>query len=73
MAQRTERVYDHIIEKPAQNCLGKVKSALSIGPIYGLWALLYFILEVSIIWIVDLIRLESEIDILRNYDKNIDC
>ena len=53
IAQRTERVYDHIMEQPILSSIGKIKSALSIGPIIGLWSIFYTIFELFVIYLSD--------------------
>lgn len=69
VAERTERVYDYVMKRPVPNILARLKSSVSWGPVVGLWAIFYTIIEALTLWITELLFPESEIDIVRNFDS----
>lgn len=54
VAERTERVYDFVMEQPVLNSFNKLKLALSWGPLSGFYALLYEMLGFLIMTWLDL-------------------
>lgn len=54
VAERTERVYDYAMDKPVPNILSRMKSSLSWGPIVGIWALFYTIIEAITLFITEI-------------------
>ena len=67
VAERTERVYNFMMEQPTMNTLEKLKSNISWGPLVGLYGVLYQILEFLLMWAIQWYFPESEIDIARNF------
>ena len=47
----------------------KLKTSISWGPIVGVWALFYTIIEALTLMIVEIMYPESEIDIARNFSS----
>ncbi len=69
MAEKTERVYDFTMANPTHNILSRVKSSLSWGPMVGLWALLFTIIEAAVLCIIDIFFPIGDIDVVRNFDN----
>lgn len=53
VAERTERVYDYAMAKQVPNVMSRVKTSFVWGPIVGLWALFYTIIEGLVMFITD--------------------
>jgi len=63
------------MEKPVPNVMSRVKTSFSWGPVIGLWALFYTIIEGIVIMLADIFLPEQDIDITRSFDQtnyNID-
>jgi len=71
VAERTERVYDFVMDKPAPNMLNRIKSGVAWGPMVGLWALFYMMIEVITLWLIELFLPEEDIDIVRSFDAKM--
>lgn len=72
MAERTERVYDFAMDLPVPNVLSRVKSSISWGPVVGMWAMFFTMIEIITLWICELLLLpEKDIDILRGFDAKM--
>lgn len=63
VAERTERVYDYVMAKPAHNMLSRLKSSFAWGPIVGFWALFYTIIEAIALCLTEYFLPEDAIDI----------
>lgn len=75
VAERTERVYDYAMAKPEPNVMSRVKTSFSWGPVIGLWAIFYTIIEGIVMMLADTFLPEQDIDIGRSFDHtnyNID-
>mmetsp|Transcript_971 Transcript_971/g.1735 ORF Transcript_971/g.1735 Transcript_971/m.1735 type:complete len:408 (+) Transcript_971:591-1814(+) len=70
VAERTERVYNFIMEKPVMNSFNRLKSNFSWGPVVGLFAVIYQVLEFILFRLTEWFFPESEIDIPRNFNAN---
>ena len=57
------------MEKPVPNMLSRLKSSFSWGPVVGLWALLFTIIEAISLVITEFILPEQDIDIVRSFDS----
>lgn len=67
VAERTERVYDYVMEKPVPNIMSRIKSSVSWGPLVGVWGIFYTIIETLCLWLVELMLPESDIDVVRSF------
>ena len=70
VAERTERVYDYVIEKPVPNILSRLKSTFSWGPVVGLWALFYTIIEAIVLCLTEYFLPEDNIDVCRSFSSH---
>lgn len=68
VAERTEKVYDYAMAKPTPSIISRVKSTLSWGPLVGLWALCFTMIEAIVLVLTEVFWPESEIDVARNFD-----
>jgi phosphatidylinositol glycan class A protein len=71
VAERTEKVYDYVMDQQVPNIMSRIKSSFSWGPIVGIFALLFTIIEAISLCITEKLFPESGIDIARNFDSNI--
>jgi hypothetical protein len=55
--------------KPAPNMMTRVQSTLSWGPLVGIWALFYTVLEAVVLFVTELLWPASEVDIARCFDS----
>ena len=69
VAERTERVYDHVMKLPSPNMMTRLKTSIAWGPIVGIWALFYTIIEAFTLLIIEICFPESEIDIARSFQS----
>jgi phosphatidylinositol glycan class A protein len=69
VAERTERVYDYAMERPVPNMLSRIKSSIAWGPVVGVWAIFYTIMEALILWLTELVFPAQDIDIVRNFNS----
>ena len=69
VAERTERVYDYAIAKPVPNVMSRLKTTFAWGPVVGLWALFYTIIEGIVMLLTDIFFPEEDIDIARSFDQ----
>lgn len=69
VAERTEKVYDYVMDQPIPNTMGRIKSSFSWGPVVGLFSLLFTIIEAITLCITEKFFPESNIDIARNFDS----
>lgn len=58
-----------MMEKPVPNMLSRLKSSFSWGPVVGLWALLFTIIEAISLVITEFVLPEQDIDIVRSFDS----
>lgn len=70
VAERTEKVYDFVMDQPVPNIMSRIKSSFSWGPVVGLFSLLFTIIEAITLCITEKLFPESNIDIARNFDSN---
>ncbi len=63
VAERTERVYNFSMQQPGLNAFHRLKSNFSWGPVVGIYAVFYQMLEFLILFLLDCIQPENEIDI----------
>ena len=68
VAQRTEKVYDNIMDLPIPNMLSRIKSAYGWGPIVGLIGVLFTLMEVITIFFTELFWPETNIDVSRSFN-----
>lgn len=73
VAERTERVYDYVSNKPTANLLSRVKSAAAWGPNVGVWALVYTVIECFVLFLTELLYPAADIDIQHHFDKETYC
>lgn len=73
VAERTERVYDYVSNKPTPNMLSRVKSAAAWGPNVGMWALLYTVMECFVLFLTELFYPTVDVDIQHHFDKETYC
>ena len=69
VAERTEKVYDFVMDQPVPNIMARIKSSFSWGPVVGLFSLLFTIIEAITLCITEKLFPESNIDIARNFDS----
>lgn len=67
VAERTEKVYDYVMDKSVPNVMSRMKSSFSWGPIIGLWAIIYTVIEGIILGLCDVFLPEDDIDIARSF------
>ena len=63
VAERTERVYNFSMQQPGLNAFHRLKSNFSWGPVVGIYAVFYQMLEFLVLFLLDFIQPEDEIDI----------
>ena len=68
VAERTERVYNYVMEQPTLNTFHRIKSNFSWGPIVGFYAVLYQIVEFLLIFLLEFFQPENDIDVARNFN-----
>ena len=68
VAERTEKVYDYVMQIQTPNVMSRVKSAFTWGSIVGWWALFYLVMEAICIFIVDIFYPESDIDVCKSFN-----
>lgn len=68
VAERTENVYNFVMNKPVLNTFNRIKSQLCWGPIVGMYGVLNMILEFILMLLLDWRMPENEIDICRNFN-----
>ena len=69
VAERTERVYNFVMDQPVRNSLQKLKSVFASGPLIGFCALFHLLLEYFMIFILNHLWPMNEIDIRRNFNQ----
>jgi hypothetical protein len=57
------------MEKNVPNIMARIKSSYTWGPVIGLWALIYTIIEGIVLCLADIFLPESEIDIARSFSQ----
>ena len=67
VAERTEKVYDYVMDKSVPNVMARMKSSFAWGPIIGLWAIIYTVIEGIILGLCDVFLPEDDIDIARSF------
>lgn len=67
VAERTEKVYDYAMDKNVPNVMARIKSSFAWGPIIGLWAIIYTVIEGIILGLADYFLPEDQIDIARAF------
>ena len=63
VAERTERVYDFAMAKPVPNVMSRVKTTFAWGPVVGIFAVFYTIIEGLAMLLTDIFFPEEDIDI----------
>lgn len=63
VAERTEKVYDYVSEKPTRNMLSRLNSAAATGPNVGMWALFYTVIECIVLFMTEWLYPVTGIDI----------
>lgn len=71
VAERTEKVYDMAMQQPVINTVSRVKLNLTWGPIVGYLGLLSLLFDFISVLIFDLMTPEEDIDISRNFNKDV--
>ena len=71
MAERTEKVYDFAMDEPSPNMMSRVKTSFAWGPVIGLWALFYTIIEGLVIMLTEFFCPLDNIDIVRTFDQTL--
>lgn len=69
VAERTERVYNFVMDQPVRNSLQKLKSVFASGPLIGFCALFHLLLEYLLLFILNHIWPLSDIDVRRNFNQ----
>ena len=69
VAERTEKVYDYVMEEPIPNIMARIKSSFSWGPVVGVFSLFFTIIEAIALCLTEKLLPESNIDIARNFDS----
>lgn len=69
VAERTEKVYDYVMEEPIPNIMARIKSSFSWGPVVGVFSLFFTIIEAIALCLTEKFLPESNIDIARNFDS----
>lgn len=69
VAERTERVYDFAMSRPAPNMMARVKSSLSWGRLVGLWGIFFTLIEAIVLCLVEFFLPIQDIDIARSFDS----
>ena len=69
VAERTEKVYDYVMDTPTPNVLDRLKTGYTWGPVVGLWAILYTVLEAITLMITEVLWPETEIDVARSFSS----
>lgn len=67
VAERTEKVYDFVMETPIPNVLDRLKTNYTWGPVVGVWAILYMVFESITLILTELLWPESSIDHVRSF------
>ena len=67
VAERTEKVYNYVMETPTPNVLDRLKTAYTWGSVVGLFAVLYTIFEAITLMITETLWPENEIDVVRTF------
>ena len=63
-------MYDFAMDQAVPNTLARLKTALCFGPITGLFAIAYLVIESLTLMLCEWLLPESEIDIARNFNVN---
>jgi phosphatidylinositol glycan class A protein len=69
VAERTERVYDYAMAKPVPNIMSRVKTTFAWGPVAGIFAVFYTIIEGLVMMLTEILFPEQDIDIARRFDQ----
>jgi phosphatidylinositol glycan class A protein len=54
VAERTEKVYDYVLETPTPNILDRIKTAYTWGPLVGVYGIMYTIFEAITLMLTEL-------------------
>jgi hypothetical protein len=68
VAERTELVYDYVMEKPAPNTLARLKTSYSWGTVTFLWSAMFQVMEALVMLLASYLLPDDKVDILRNFD-----
>lgn len=71
VAERTEKVYDFAMNRETPNILDKLKTAYTWGPVAGIYAILFHIMELMIIFLTETFWPEEDIDIIRSFNSEM--
>lgn len=68
MAERTERVYNFVMDQPVRNSLQKLKNVFASGPMVGMLGVFHLLLEYVLLFVLNYLWPICEIDIKRNFN-----
>ena len=68
VAEKTERVYESVMQAPVPGILDRIKSSYAWGPAIGIWAILFTILEAIVLFVIENLWPEQDIDVVRDFD-----
>lgn len=76
VAERTEKVYDHVSNSPTHSVLDRIKTAFACGTVFGWFCLVYLVLEIVVLALCEYFCPDSDIDIAhrfncKTYNQNI--
>lgn len=57
------------MERPVPNMLSRIKSSIAWGPVVGLWAVFYTMMEALVLWLTEFLFPAEDIDIVRNFNS----
>ena len=70
MAERTEKVYDYVLQTPTPNMLDRIKTAYTWGPLVGVYAVLYTLFEAITLILTEVFWPIQDIDITRSFSSS---
>ena len=70
MAERTEKVYDFVLETPTHSILDRIKTAYTWGPLVGLYGIIYTIAEAITLMITEIMFPILDIDVARSFNTD---
>jgi len=68
VAERTEKVYDFVVDAPQPSVLDRIKTSFTWGPVAGYFAIMFTVLEAITLLLTDIFWPETEIDIVRSFN-----
>jgi phosphatidylinositol glycan class A protein len=70
VAERTERVYDHVSAQPVPSTISRINSTLSWGCQAGIWAAFFTLIEILVLFITEMIWPVQDIDVGQSFNKD---